>query len=228
MFKKQFYHTNIKLKIPFLIISLCLIHISSSSCSLGCLKCSQKSKECLFCDFKSFYYKDNPTQTCKRNPLKNCLISFTPTQCLICKENYYPNKNGKCNSSSKHPNPIKNCLNYYSVSGCAKCNQNYYLSKNGKSCLQSKLQNKSDCVVFGKNSCLICVKNFVYNAQRQICESKFIILLIEKKSRFWSRIVCQRIRNWDVLFQNVRIRICRILISISCLMKVMMSLIIAF
>jgi hypothetical protein len=172
-----------------------------SSCSLGCLMCSSQSKECQLCDFKSFYYKDNSTQTCKRSSLTNCLISYTPTHCIICKENYYPNQNGICTTSDNHPNPIKNCLNYYSVSGCAKCETNYYLSKNGKSCLQSKLQNKSGCVVFAESSCLVCSRGLVYDVQKQMCQSKFVMFLMSRRSKFRRALFVQEPETWLFCFR---------------------------
>jgi hypothetical protein len=109
---------------------------------------------------------------CERIKPKNCYLSLSSGNCLVCKNDFAPDINNKCVLLNQ-TQIIKNCFLYFGFGKCAKCKGNYYVSRNGDQCLKSNLKNQENCEIFGDQECLKCQDGFIFNQNKNICECKF-------------------------------------------------------
>lgn len=134
-------------------------------CGEGCLICDGKDT-CKLCDANSLYVlvKD----TCFKQNLEFCMISFNIDACAACFPGYYLETNLKCVTNPTGINEITNCEKYSSFTRCNQCAKNYYLTDFNRICekVTTKIQN---CKVYqNATHCAVC-SDSILNAEGTIC-----------------------------------------------------------
>ena len=101
-------------------------------CSEGCLQCVLDNSGvsiCKVCDAFMGYIKQG--NTCEKNTVLNCMISFERNQCYQCKFGYFLSGDLKCIAISEQKSvKIRNCNDYGKPDECIACDLMTY-KKNG-------------------------------------------------------------------------------------------------
>lgn len=134
-------------------------------CGEGCLICDGKDS-CKLCDANSLYVlvKD----TCFKQDLEFCMISFNIDACAACFPGYYLETNLKCVTNPIGINAIQNCERYSSFTRCSQCAKNFYLTDFNRVCekVTTKIQN---CKVYlNQTRCAFC-SDSIMNSEGTLC-----------------------------------------------------------
>ena len=104
--------------LPLLFLTFLLLPNQSTSCSIGCLKCSSR-QTCLICDIENFYFLSKGQ--CIHARPSFCLFALKMNQCVFCKPNFYLDR-GKClRTTTLRQNCVQNNLKE-----CLMCEPGYY------------------------------------------------------------------------------------------------------
>ena len=153
--KKQ---NKIKLFLILLLINF------TKTCGEGCLACINQSR-CSLCDsFKG--YSLNTESKCILTNLENCEFMNVQSNCLLCSQNYYPDRiTGLC-IALEEEQKIKNCLVQNSIS-CKKCDNGFFFGTIFCEAVEKIIEN---CVVYSnKDTCSECSNNTVLDLEGKNC-----------------------------------------------------------
>jgi hypothetical protein len=129
------------------------------------MKCDSSNK-CLICDSVALYSRVG--DTCIKNKLSFCAISYTLNSCSLCIPGYYLEANRKCVLNTQSKMAVPNCLRYSSFSRCQMCMKLFYIADKGKSCKLTDVVISKCQIYFESKKCGVCADS-VPNDDQSLC-----------------------------------------------------------